>query len=259
MLHVRLLAVGGLALAGLALAGTLSAQDKKKPADEVMIVGQIVESDLPDKVRKHPCKVHTLKLVKDKAYQIDLESTEFDPYLRIEDAAGKQLAFDDDGGDKLNSRLRFIPGKDGNYQIIATSFGGGTGAYTLKVRSATANLQAAADGKVHAVGAAGLKIDSRLTKDDPKDRVRVQSNAKVYLVKMTAGKTYKIDMESEDFDSYLRLEDMTGNELAKDDDGGDKFNARITHRAKADGTYRIIATTFTSDEGGPFVLKVREE
>ena len=271
MLHVRRIValLGCLALT----TGVLSAQDKKKgekkteKSDDVTIVGQIVENDIPDKVRKFPCKIHTLKFAKDKTYLIDLESGDFDAYLRVEDTAGKQLAFDDDGGEGLNSRLRFTPEKDGSYQIIATTFSGGAGTYTLRVKSAAVAdkdkkepLAPAADGKVHSVGD-GLKIEGRITKDDPKDRVRRQSNAKVYQVKMTAGKTYTIDLESNDgdLDPFLRLEDMAGKQLAYDDDGGDKLNARITHRATADGAYRIIATTFGGGDAGAFVLKVREE
>ena len=213
-------------------------------------------------MRNHPCKIHAFQLSKDKVYVIDLESTDFDAYLRIEDAGGKELAKDDDSGDKLNARIRFSPPKDANYQIIATTFGGGTGAYTLKVRATGAAekpgaLPAAADGKVHAV-AAGLKIEGRLSGDDPKDRVRQTSPAHVYLVKLKAGKSYTIDMESNEIDSYLRLEDEKGKELAKDDDGGDKLNARIIYRATADGTFRVIATTFVGG-AGPYTLKIREE
>jgi hypothetical protein len=270
MLHVRWIAIALLGCLALTT-GALSAQDKKdekkksEKSDDVTIVGQIVDNDIPDKVRKFPCKIHTLKFAKDKTYQIDLESSDFDAYLRVEDAAGKQLAFNDDCGEGLNSRLRFTPEKDGGYQIIATTFSGGAGTYTLKVRSAAVAdkkepLAPAADGKVHTVGD-GLKIEGRITKDDPKDRVRRQSNAKVYQVKMTAGKTYTIDMETQgdDLDPFLRLEDMTGKHLESDDDGGDNLNARITHRAKADGTYRIIATTFGGGDAGAFVLKVRGE
>ena len=239
------------------------AGEKKKPApqDDVTINGQIVVNDLPDKVKNHPCKIHSIKMSKDKTYIIDLESRDFDAYLRVEDSAGNKLAQDDDGGEGLNSRIRFMPPKNDTYQLIATTFAGGTGAYTLKVRTADAGkkdaLPASADGKVHAVGA-GLKIESKIDQQDPKDRVRRGAHAKVYEVKMNAGKTYTIDMESTEIDSYLRLEDAAGKQLAEDDDGGDNLNARITHRAAATGTYRIITTTFGSDTG-PFTLRVREE
>lgn len=252
-----------LAMAGwFTLLAAAPGQDKKLIAGEdVKIDGQIVPNDLPDKVRNNPCKIHTVKLTKDKTYIIDLESKDFDAYLRIEDSAGKQLAQDDDGGEGLNSRLRFVPAKSDNYQIIATTFGGGAGTYTLKIRGAgpakKEALPASADGKVHTVGD-GLKIESQITKDDPKDRARRNSNAKVYLVKMAKDKTYTIDMESGDIDSFLRLENEAGTQLKYDDDGGDNLNARIIFRAETAGTYRIVATTFGGDMG-PFTLKIREE
>src|SRR5262245_31351509 len=64
---------------------------------ELVIPGQLLEVDPPDKVRNLPCKIHVVKFQKDKSYLIDMISTEFDSYLRLEDTAGKQLAQDDDG------------------------------------------------------------------------------------------------------------------------------------------------------------------
>ena len=108
---------------------------KADARDDVTVVGQIVPNDLLDKKRNHPCKIHTLELSKDKTYVIDMESRDFDSYLRIEDSTGKQLAEDDDSGGNLNARIRLAPPKDDTYQIIATTFAGGAGMYTLKIRA----------------------------------------------------------------------------------------------------------------------------
>ena len=86
-------------------------------------------------VKGKPAQVHTVKMSATKTYVIDLESTEFDPFLRILDAGGKQLAEDDDGGEGLNARIRFTAPRDGNYQIVATRFGAGQGNYSLKIRT----------------------------------------------------------------------------------------------------------------------------
>jgi len=116
--------------------GSASEEVKKTDAsDDVTIIGQIVPNDLRDKRRNHPCKIHTFKLLKEKTYIIDMESRDFDSYLRIEDTTGKQLAEDDDSGGNLNARIRFQPPQDSVYQIIATTFAGGAGTYTLKVRA----------------------------------------------------------------------------------------------------------------------------
>ena len=124
--------IGG--LASLAWSAQQNEKKAEAKADELTIIGQLVPNDLPDKQRKHPCKIHTLKLSKDKVYVIDLMSMDFDTYLRVEDSKSKNLAEDDDGGEGLNSRLRFLPPADDTYQIIVTSFAGGAGTYTLKLR-----------------------------------------------------------------------------------------------------------------------------
>jgi hypothetical protein len=70
-----------------------------------------------------------------QAYVIDLMSKDFDTFLRVEDAEGKELAQDDDGGEGLNSRLRFVAPHTGTIRVIATTFAGGsTGSFTLSIR-----------------------------------------------------------------------------------------------------------------------------
>jgi hypothetical protein len=72
-----------------------------------------------------------------QVYVIDLESTAFDAALRLHDGQGKLLAANDDiePGVNLNSRLIITVSAAGRYRLVATSFDGGTGAYTLTVRS----------------------------------------------------------------------------------------------------------------------------
>ena len=43
-----------------------------------------------------PRKVYKVKLTEGKTYQIDLKSKDFDAVLRLEDPAGKEIAFNDD-------------------------------------------------------------------------------------------------------------------------------------------------------------------
>jgi hypothetical protein len=102
-----------------------------------------------------------------------------------------------------------------------------------------------------------LDVQDRLTDQDPFDRLRKGSRSKVYPVKMDTNKAYTIDLASDDFDAYLRVEDADGNALDEDDDGGDGLNARLTFMPPKGGTYKIIATTFNANETGAFTLKVR--
>src|SRR6516165_9078145 len=65
----------------------------------------------------------------------------------------------------------------------------------------------------------GLKVEGEVTKDDPKDNLLKKSYAKGHTFKMQAGRWYKIDLMSKDFDTFLRLEDPSGQMVAFDDDG----------------------------------------
>lgn len=67
-------------------------------------------------------------------YTIDLMSSSFDTYLILADAQGKVLAEDDDGGEGLNSRIRFTAPASGKYSVIVTTFNkGDMGPFTVSV------------------------------------------------------------------------------------------------------------------------------
>lgn len=235
-------------------------QDKSK-GEDVKIEGKLTDADPKDKVRTNSVhKVHTVKLVEGRTYAIDLISADFDAYLRLEDSTGKQLASDDDGGDGNNARILFSSPKDDTYRIIATSYVGGTGSYTLRVRQ----QRAAAAVPLPLKDGSG-QVDGQLTKDDPKDTVRKVSSAKVYAIDLKSGKEYQIDLISKEpageFDTYLRLEDATGKQLAADDDSGkvgNDLNARILFKCPSDGTYRIVATSFFGGVG-KYTLSVQQK
>lgn len=96
----------------------------------------LAENDPRDRVRaQSACKVFTITMTAGKTYQIDMIRTvneNWDPYLRLEDPAGTQVAFNDDGAGNLNSRITFACPADGEYRIVATSLWG-TGNFTLQV------------------------------------------------------------------------------------------------------------------------------
>ncbi|MGF1579028.1 MAG: hypothetical protein ACFCD0_06660 [Gemmataceae bacterium] len=94
---------------------------------------------------------------------------------------------------------------------------------------------------------AGLRFDS----------VKKRSYCQVHTHKMNAGTSYTIDMIA-NFDAYLRLEDPNGKRLARDDDGGEGHNSRITFRPTKDGNYRIIATSYSARKTGKYTLTIRE-
>jgi hypothetical protein len=67
--------------------------------------------------------------------QVDVTSSNFDAYAIIEDAAGKMLVRNDDGGGGTNARIVFKVPANGAYRIIANTYRQGSyGQYTLSVR-----------------------------------------------------------------------------------------------------------------------------
>jgi thiol-disulfide isomerase/thioredoxin len=131
----------GLAAAALLVAANAPAGDKDKKdgkasgvaKDLKVIEGMLAATDPIDKMTKRPSKTHKVVLAADKLYRIDMQSADFDAFLRLENAAGQQLAFNDDGGDALNARLVQKIDAAGEYSIVATSHDGKAGKYTITV------------------------------------------------------------------------------------------------------------------------------
>ena len=86
-------------------------------------------------------------------------------------------------------------------------------------------------------------IDGVLKTTDPYDLERAKCYRHIHELKLAAGKAYTLDLVSEDFDAFLRLEHDEKGNVAEDDDGGGNLNARIVLTPKEEGTYRLVATT----------------
>jgi len=124
---------------------------------------------------------------------------------------------------------------------------------------AVAALCLALAPQVVAQGDKDFKVEGKLTKDDPKDKLLKKSPVKAYDYKMQSGTIYVIDLKSKDFDAVLRLEDPKGKQVAINDDApGEKtLDSRIVYKAPADGTYKVFATSLDNKDGD-FVLTVRK-
>jgi hypothetical protein len=122
-------------------AGTTGEKDQKLPPavgkielkdGKGEIKGALAASDPKDASRKECyCKIYTIKLEAGKSYQFDCTSN-WDNWLRLEDAKGKQLAEDDDSGGGTNAQIVFECKTAGEYRVIVTSFDAAdTGDFTV--------------------------------------------------------------------------------------------------------------------------------
>ncbi|MFO0969371.1 MAG: tetratricopeptide repeat protein [Gemmataceae bacterium] len=231
-----------------AFPGATSAGDKA-PDKPRRIEGELKADDPRDPVTKNPRQVHSVKLRGGRLYVITLDAVDkdLDPFLRVEDAAGKELGRDDDSGGDLNARLLFLAPKDGEYKLIATAYKG-TGKYLLRV--------AESEEKIHVVGKDGLKIEGKIEKTDPPLAVLKGAPHKVFLVRLEAGQSYVFDLQSKEFDTFLIIEATPGKIVAYDDDGGEGTNSRLKWTPPAENVYRLIVAALDRKPGS-FVFLVR--
>ena len=134
--------------------------------------------------------------------------------------------------------------------MVATTLGGiYSGHYTLTVRNLTASPAKAI-----------ANFKDKLGPNDAVDAAR-KVPSRVHTVAMKAGKSYKIDLISTDFDAHLRLESPKGNHIQEDDDSGGNLNSRIEYTATENGEFRLVAMPYVSLNGndGAYTLRVTEK
>lgn len=188
---------------------------------------------------------------------VTLDSEAFDPLVMVGRMVGGdfvELAFNDDFGDTLNSRLTFTLPAAGEYVIRATALGGdGEGDYSLALLEGPPPVPALPI-------AIGDTVEGELGEADALNETG--SRADAYRFEGTEGQRVRIGVSSDDFDTYLQLfEDENGTRtvLVEDDDGaGQGTNSRLTHALPADGSYVIEVRAFADGGTGAYSLVVSE-
>jgi hypothetical protein len=198
-------------------------------------------------------KLFNVTLSKGTKYRIAMTSKDIRSFILIQDSLGKQLAFDDAGGDYPDAQLIFTPDKDDTYKIYAAAtkssdYPKGVGKFKLRIGDDRS--LAKEDGGL-AVTAKTLKFEGRL------DQFVKSVNYDVHLAE---GKTYVIDMNSpftEKLEPFLYLRDPAKSLVAQNDSAG-KVNARIVYRAPSTGTYHVEASSYQGKGVGKFAVTIRE-
>jgi hypothetical protein len=188
--------------------------------------------------------------------EITMASDEFDTYLalgRLDGCDWQELTTDDDGGEDTDSRLRFVLPGDGEYVVRATSFGDNQGSYTLALREREPS-PTPTSRRI----SAGQAVEGELDEDDPVLEAD-QSFYELWTYQGRAGEQLRINMESADFDTYLAIGRMDGDEfeeIATMDDGGEGTNSLLEVTLPSDGEYVIRANAFSAGETGAYTLRV---
>lgn len=206
-----------------------------QPADGMLTHGDAFDPTNP----LHLHQVFTLPMKKDYFYTLSLDSDAFDAFLRLENDRGDKIAEDDDSGAKTNARLRLTCSAGGVYRVIVTTFEPmETGKFLLTAREE-------------------FRKEDQLTAEDAPAPTRPKSFHKRYVMEFEAGKTYRLDLTSKAFDTYLIIADEAGKQLAYNDDLSTKVrDSRILFTPSAAGRYHVIVTSYNEKAVGPFVLSI---
>lgn len=253
---ISILAVALLLLSTYAGAGDKKEKDKAKPKamEDVVINSELIKGDLKDPALVNSfAKTYTFKMEKDKAYQIELQTQVFRPYLRLTNEKGTQIAAEFDRFGMQTAVIVHRPAKTEDFQIIATSqTANATGKFRLTIKELTGD-----EGKPITLKfeKGAVAYNGNLERTDPK--YNGQKIHKLFIIELQKGSTYQIDHMAK-FDAYLYLESPEGKVLAQDDDGGEGLNSRITHKATETGKYRVIATSLGGANIGPFNFSIRQ-
>lgn len=174
-----------------------------------------------------------------------------DPFLRVLDRDGEELAVNDDA-DGLNSAVDLIVQRSGPVFIEARAFADSyAGAYTLNITAErlppdNASNDSGTRGRI----SVGQTVDASL--DFPGDR-------DWYRIRLEQGQSYRFRLSSGEGESalgdpLLKLRGPSGEELAMDDDGGGGLNSFLEFTAPTTGNYFLEASGFNSEATGGYRL-----
>ncbi|MEO1095002.1 MAG: pre-peptidase C-terminal domain-containing protein [Cyanobacteria bacterium J06638_28] len=202
---------------------------------------------------------------------IDAEviGSEIDSYLRLFDASGTELSFNDDDSITVDSLLSFVATTTGTYYVGVSSDGNeeydpfvegsgdedDTGTYRIAINVTDFAVEPEPNDTLAQAIETGINgLGSFAVNGAIGDNVNIAPGLDVdlYQVQLNAGTVLNASVDSfwEDqetgVDAYLRLFDATGNELTTD---SELFGFDIT----ADGTYYIGVSAFANSDYTPTV------
>lgn len=167
-----------------------------------------------------------------------------DSYLYIYRPNGTILAQNDDSNGTQNSEINVALPDTGRYKIVTASYNASSsGGYTLKIDPVNLDTD---DYR-------WLSYNSSL-----RGAISPNSDRDVYYFRGSRDTVVNIFMvrASGGLDSYLELYNSNGTKLAYNDDGAGNLNSWLSYRLPADGTYSIVARSYSSASSGAYDISL---
>ncbi len=225
-------------------------------------MGQTVTGRLTTESKKAPedqsfYDLYTYTGRRGERVRFTLRSKDFDAYLNVgrTDKTGgfESLDTDDDGGGGTDARVEMTLPADGAYAIRANTLNAGdSGEYTLQLEQGVAPVPA-----VPRPVAVGQTVTGDLGGTDPK--LGDNSFYDLWTFQAWAGDGVTATLRSSDFDAFLVLGRMRGEEfeeIESDDDKGGGTDARVSTTLAEAGTYTLRVNSLYGDKTGAYTLQL---
>ncbi|MGE0787388.1 MAG: pre-peptidase C-terminal domain-containing protein [Sandaracinaceae bacterium] len=186
------------------------------------------------------------------AVAVELESSAFDCFLRVEGPGGELWENDDYGG-TTSSRVEIELARSGTYRIVTTSYRAGeAGAYELKVltqRDTEATGAPPEGAPQHEQTGDLAQGDSTLESGEFYDE---------YTFEWPVGTRIRLEARSTEIDPYLIVRPPTGPQRDNDDmNPGQSLDAGLDLQVSEAGPWRVLVTSYRPGEVGHYTLTVR--
>ncbi|GBF56972.1 hypothetical protein PbB2_00629 [Candidatus Phycosocius bacilliformis] len=182
------------------------------------------------------------------------DESSLDPVMAVLQSEGgrqTQLATDDDGGEGLNARIRFVAPKDGTYLVrVRANSSNQEGAFRFKVSEAAPLVTPPAPSAI----TIGQVVRGNLDSGDPTRQDAYYYDR--YVFSAQAGETYEISAESDDFDIEVGARQFDGEDYVSDDDGGEGTNSKLSYTVTISGRQVIRVTSVNDGATGSYQLRV---
>ncbi|MCU0544407.1 MAG: alpha/beta fold hydrolase [Oscillatoriaceae cyanobacterium Prado104] len=115
-------------------------------------------------------------------------------------------------------------------------------------------LSGGSQGTILGVDGSGILLGGELTRNDSNNPTRPGKFADEYRLEgASEGQQLQLDLNSEDFDTFLQLVDeRTGRVIDQDDDDGDGRNSRLSFTVQPNINYLVRATSYDPGETGSY-------
>lgn len=223
---IRLLGADQLILSSRLERGSLSGGDSMRPNDSYLDSYRFIASRGDSAV-------------------VDLRSGEFDTYLIVRSPSGEEFVNDDYESSYDRSLLSLSLDETGTYEVLVSSYEAGeTGGYTVEIETDAATAESI-----------NQQIGGTLTVGD--NNYTAGEYVDSYTFEGRPGQSVTIDLQSDEFDTFLILRSPNG-EQEFNDDFNSTSRSLIETQLSDSGTYEVLVTSYAVNETGTYSLQISD-